>query len=75
MFGEQEVELCKVARFLVVHVFHQRAKVRVRFGYWRRLGGVNEGCGQLAGLIHAEGGVEEFLLRGRERASAGGVRF
>lgn len=37
--------------FLVVHVFHQRSEVRMRGHDRRRLRGIDEGCGQLAGLV------------------------
>lgn len=36
----------------------------------RGLGGVDEGCGELACLVDAEGAVEELLLLGAEGAVA-----
>ena len=42
----------------------------MRFQDWRGLGGVDEGCGEFAGVVHAEGGGEEVFLLLRERLSA-----
>lgn len=39
---EESIKFGKVASFLVIHVFHQGTKVRVSFGYWRRLGSIYE---------------------------------
>ena len=62
MFCEEVVESFEVAGFLVVHVFHQGSEMGVCFYYWWGLGRVDECCCEFAGVVDAEGGVEEFLL-------------
>lgn len=60
---EQAVEVVEVAGLLVVHVLHQRAQMGVRAQQRRRLRRVDQDGGQLAGLVHAQGRVEEVALR------------
>jgi hypothetical protein len=43
-----------VASFLVVHMSHERAEVRVFADDDRGLGGVDECCGEFAGLIDSK---------------------
>lgn len=68
---EEAVEGLEVLGFLVIHVRHERPEVRVAADKGRRLGCVDEGGGELAGLVDAElvGGirVSEVCLRGRVR--------
>lgn len=45
VFGDEFVEGREVTVFLIVHVFHQWAQVRVGFDDWRCLGGVDEDGG------------------------------
>ena len=66
MLGDDAVEVVVVPCFLVVHVFHERAQVRVRPCYDGRLGGVDEDGSQFACLVYAEGRGEELLLCGGE---------
>ena len=58
--------------FLRVHVVHERAQVGVAGEDGRRLGGVDLGCGELAGLVDAEEAGEEGLLVGGEWFAAVG---
>lgn len=62
MAREQGVERAEVALFLLGHVAHEWAEMRVGFQNGRCLGGVDEDCGQFAGLVDAEGGGEVFFL-------------
>lgn len=50
---KQLVEEREVRDLLVVHVAHERAQVRVRPDHGRRLGFVDQGCGELARLVDA----------------------
>ena len=54
MSGKELVEGLEVRRLLIVHVGHQRAKVRVTVDDRGGLRGVDESCGKLAGLVDAE---------------------
>lgn len=54
MLRDEVVEGVEVAEFLVVHVLHEGAEVRVRADYWRGLGGVDEDGGEFAGLVYTE---------------------
>ena len=70
MVSEHVVEGGEMARFLSVHVLHQRAEVRVRAEDGRGLVGVDQGCGELACLVHSEGAVEEVALFAGEGTSS-----
>lgn len=71
MFGEDLVEVLEVPGFLIVHVFHQTPQLRVGFNGWRGLSGVDERCGEFAGVIDAKGGIEELFLFFGEGLSTG----
>ena len=60
MFSEEGVEGGEVAGFLVVHVFHEGAEVRVGGHEGGRLGSVDEGGGEFAGVVDAE--LEDGVL-------------
>lgn len=62
MLRDQLVEGGEVARLLVVHVLHEWPQMGVGAHDRRRLRFVDEGCGQLAGLVDAEGAVQELAL-------------
>lgn len=62
MFGKKFIEGLEVAGFLIVHVFHQWAEVRVSFDNGRRLGRVDQGSCKLPGLVDTQGTVEEVSL-------------
>lgn len=53
-------------RLLVVHVLHERTQRGVPRDERRGLAGVDEGGGELAGLVDAQGGGEELALLGSE---------
>lgn len=53
--------------FLVVHVSHERAEVRVLADDDGGLGGVDERCGEFAGLIDSKSRREKFALLLSER--------
>jgi len=67
MVSQQVIESLEMARFLVVHVLHQRTKMRVCLCYWRRLGCVDESCSQFSSMVDAESLVQELLLGCSER--------
>lgn len=54
MLVNQLVEGLEVVGFLVVHVFHEWAEVRVLADEDGSLRGVDEGSGEFAGLVYAE---------------------
>lgn len=68
------VEFVEVASLLIIHVFHQRSKMRVRLSNWRCLGSVDKSCGQLASMVHTESFVEKFLLNLGQRLRSLGLR-
>jgi len=43
-----------MASLLVIHVLHERTKVRMSGHNGRRLGDVNQSSGQFAGLVDSE---------------------
>lgn len=51
---DEVVEGGEMGGLLVVHVGHEGAEVRVLAGDDGGLGGVDEGCGELAGLVDSE---------------------
>lgn len=53
--------------FLVVHVSHERAEVRVFADDDGGLGGVNECCGEFAGLVDSKSRGEKVALLLSER--------
>ena len=73
MLREDRVEVLEVADFLVMHVLHEALEVRVGAEKGRCLRGVDEDGGQLAGLVDAQGGVEEVALLLRERLHGGAI--
>lgn len=72
VLGEDGVEVVEVAEFLVVHVLHEGFEVGVGAEEGGRLSGVDEDGGEFAGLVDAEGGVEEVALGGGEGLYRGG---
>lgn len=56
------VESFEMASFLIVHVLHQRTEVWVCLCYGRRLGCVDEGCGQFSSMIDTKSLVQKLLL-------------
>lgn len=62
MVGQKVIELLEVAGLLIIHMLHQRSKMRVCLSNRRCLGSVDKCCGQLASMIHAESFVKKFLL-------------
>ena len=75
MACEDLVEVLEMSRFLVVHVLHEWSQMRVCFVDRRRLSSIDQGGCELAGMVDAEGGVEELLLFGRELLSAWALSF
>lgn len=82
MLRNKLVEYLQVACFLVVHVLHQRPKVRVGADHVGGLGGVDEGRCEFTSLVDAQGTFEELsllLAEGVSRfggtGSAGGRRM
>lgn len=70
MLAQDVVEVGVVPGFLVVHVLHQRAQVRVGAHDDGVLRGVDEDGGEFAGLVNAQRGGEEvplFLRKGADR--------
>ena len=67
MVSQEMVESFEMASFLVVHVLHQRTKMRVSLCYWRRLGRVDESRSQFSSMVDAKSLVQELLLRCSER--------
>ena len=53
MLGQQVLEGPQMARFLVIHAFHQRPQRRMRACYQRRLRLVDQRCGQFAGVVNS----------------------
>lgn len=43
-------------------MMHQRPEKWIGTSYWRRLVGVDQSCGELAGLVDSKGAVEELTL-------------
>lgn len=67
VFGNELVEILEVAVFLIVHVLHERSKVRVRADEGWRLRRVYQNCCKFTSLIDAQGAVEEIALSLSER--------
>ena len=67
MVSQEVVESFEMASFLIVHVLHQRTKMRVCLCNWRSLSRVDEGCSQFSSMIDAESLVQELLLGCSER--------
>lgn len=70
---ESLVEEREMPDFLVVHVPHDGAEVWVGADHGRRLRFVDEGCGELAGLVDAELERVRWGERGRGERAYGAV--
>jgi hypothetical protein len=66
VLGDERVEGRQVARFLLVHVLHEGPQVWLAREDRGGLRLVDERCGELAGLVDAQGRGEEGLLGGGE---------
>jgi hypothetical protein len=54
VFGKELIEDFEVSRFLIVHVLHQTAELRMRLDYLWRLGRVYEGGSEFPGLVYSQ---------------------
>lgn len=70
MLGKQMIEMREVTSFLIVHVLHQRAKMRMGLDNGWRLGGIDAGGGQFAGVIYSKSSGEKVFLLLGERATS-----
>src|SRR5271156_640905 len=70
MLSKELVEGCEMSGFLVIHVFHERLEVWIRFDDRGRLCSVYQSGGKFTRLVNAKSAIKEIPLTFRQRRSS-----